>query len=147
MKNRKMMLMPPLRAAKLRAGACVACSAEGSVGPVSCHSLVALLLFWSYFNFIFFIPCLFLNLAWCMAPRKCLTNMSNERINMREGKRDFIASPWPARPCCPPLLSPPLLLSPPARSALVTLLPEHTIHCPILWALHSLFLLFGKRLP
>lgn len=44
---------------------------------------------------------------------------------MQEEKRDSLASAWPARPCCPPLLSPPLLLSP--RSLFFShLLLEHT---------------------
>ena len=67
--------------------------------------------------FYIFLHCLLLHFTQCLAPRKCSTNMSNERIKgvickIQEGQYDFSvdASQFHARPACPPVLFTPLTL-------------------------------------
>ena len=114
---------------------------------ISWHGLEVLLLFWSYF--ILFLHCLLLHFTQCLAPRKCSTNMSNERIKgvickIQEGQYDFSvdASQFHARPACPPVLFTPLtLLATLAlwtcytlmhlRDSALTVLPARIISAPV----------------
>lgn len=96
---------------------------------------VALLLFWSFAYYLFIVYPYILQ---CLAPTKCSTKMSNERINsemckMHAGKHDFIGRcllmACKALPPSFPVPSPPPC--PFTHSAPVILLLEHTVPCPI----------------